>query len=56
MKRVLLFGLYMLVLLGLVGCREKEITDKFKRITINNAGAGFWHPVPALLILQGLGV
>ena len=60
MKRVLLFGFYMLVLLGLVGCREKEITDKFiwveKRITINNAGAGFWHPVPALLILQGLGV
>ena len=29
LKRVLLFGLYMLVLLGLVGCREKEITDKF---------------------------
>ena len=28
MKRVLLFGLYMLVLLGLVGCREKEITGK----------------------------
>ena len=28
LKRVLLFSLCILVLSGLVGCREKEITDK----------------------------
>ena len=28
---------------------------KKQNILINNAGAGFWYPVPVLLIPQGLG-
>ena len=44
------------IIMQLPVCRADNLSFyQCKIITINNAGAGFWYPVPALLIPQGLG-